>query len=92
MTYEDSELDSFLDFLVLTDTYHNKLDAPIAVKEVQKALGMLQLGKIPGPDGIPIEFFQTYADYLISHTHSILVGSLAASLLPDERGSDSCDP
>lgn len=84
MTYEDNELDSFLadiDSPVLTSTYRDKPDAPIAVKEVWNALEMLLSGKTPGTDRIPVEFYKAYTEDLLPCIPSMLVGSLATESL-----------
>lgn len=49
--YREEDLMDYLadtDIPVLTSTYLNRLDAPITVVEVLKALRTLQTGKMPG--------------------------------------------
>lgn len=79
VAYTPSELDSYLgdiDFPILTGMYREKLDVPITVKEVQRALGSIQVEKTPGWDGISVEFYKAYADELVPQLHSVMVKSL----------------
>ena len=45
----------------------DKLGAPIAAAEVREAIGQLQNGKSPGPDGFVVEFYKTYSTLIIPH-------------------------
>lgn len=40
------------------------------------------MGKTPGPDGIPVEFYKAYAEELVPHIHDMLSQSLASGTLP----------
>ena len=43
----------------LTDIDNSCLDAPFLEKEVKNAIDLMVKNKAPGPDGIPVEFYQT---------------------------------
>lgn len=94
MIYSAEELTSYLetiDILVLTTTYRNKLDAPIAVEEILKALKLLQTGKTLGADRIPVEFYKTYAADLAPRLHTVYTKSTEIGEL--HGGSSHCgDP
>uniref|UniRef100_A0A8C6UCR3 Reverse transcriptase domain-containing protein n=1 Tax=Neogobius melanostomus TaxID=47308 RepID=A0A8C6UCR3_9GOBI len=49
---------SDLEFPKLSEAQANLLESPITQLEVDKAIGTLQSGKCPGPDGFPVEFFK----------------------------------
>ncbi|KAE8287269.1 hypothetical protein D5F01_LYC15241 [Larimichthys crocea] len=51
----------------------DKLGAPVAVAEVQEAIGQLQNGKSPGPDG---HFVQTAYPHFPNHPPGSLIDSL----------------
>lgn len=72
-----------IDIPVLTSAYSEKLDAPIKVEKIQKALKMMQAGKTPGPDGILFEFYKMYAEDLAPRLQSLLAKSLEMEVLPD---------
>lgn len=66
-TYHTSELLHYLDNIPLPSLEARKceeLDRDISLEEVQEALGSMQSGKAPGPDGIPIEFYSVYQEFL----------------------------
>lgn len=64
-----------VDFPVLTFTYRDRLDSPITLEEVQRAISSLQLGKTHGPNGSPVELYRTYAEELAPCFHSMLFTS-----------------
>lgn len=72
-----------IDIPTLTQTYADKLDAPINIEEIQKALKMMQTGKTPGPDGFPVEFYKTYAEQLAPRLQSLFAHSFQEGRLPD---------
>lgn len=66
-TYTLQELSQCLDLvdlLSLSPVQRENLEAPISLNEVRQAIGVLQSGKIPGPEGYPVEFYKTYTDQL----------------------------
>lgn len=80
------ELDSFLgsiDFPVLSDQARQMLDAPLTLKEIQKALRSLQTWKTPGDDGLPSEFYKCYGHSLTDELREVLVSSMDATSLPE---------
>lgn len=60
VTYTAENLSDYLDripFPTLDPDKSKDLDREITLEEVQKAMSCMQLGKAPGLDGIPIEFY-----------------------------------
>lgn len=41
-----------------------KLDDPLSDKEFEKALGDMKVGKAPGPDGLPLQYYKTFKGVL----------------------------
>lgn len=83
--YSLEELTSFLDritFPTLADDAHEQLDSTITLEEVQQAVGDMQVGKAPGVDGIPPEFYKQYSEQLTAKIHEIIVKSLKDKKLP----------
>lgn len=50
----------------------NKLDEPISTEEIVAAISSLQLGKSPGPDRFPDEFFKAFSSLLAPKLYSAL--------------------
>ncbi len=57
-------LDS-LNYPRIDEDMAKELGSPISPQEVQEAIGSLQNGKSPGPDGFAVEFYKAYSDLLI---------------------------
>lgn len=86
--YAHDELTSYLgpiDTPVLTVKYRKALNAPITIDEILKALKTLQLGKTPGPDGIPVEFYKQYAEELKSKLLAMLMELQRVEELPNSE-------
>lgn len=80
-----AELQSFLDniqFPALSDDARAQLEAPITLKEIQRAIFSMQAGKTPGDDGLPAEFFKTHCASLAARLRGVLLTSLEAGTLP----------
>lgn len=67
--YEEQEVDvdvgdGFLHYLdkPLTDTQLQALEGGLTLDEVERSVFSFQLGKSPGSDGLPIEFFRVFWD------------------------------
>uniref|UniRef100_A0A8C9X250 Reverse transcriptase domain-containing protein n=1 Tax=Sander lucioperca TaxID=283035 RepID=A0A8C9X250_SANLU len=61
-------LDAFLDhlqFQVLTEEARKELDNDITEQELLQAIKSVNSGKVPGPDGLPIEFYKTFRKHLL---------------------------
>lgn len=85
MVCTDEELTAYLDegeLPCLTSTYWEALDGPITLEELQWAVASLQNGKIPGPDGIPAEFYGTYAEERLPSFQLLLKKAMEEEFLP----------
>uniref|UniRef100_A0A8C5LZP1 Reverse transcriptase domain-containing protein n=1 Tax=Leptobrachium leishanense TaxID=445787 RepID=A0A8C5LZP1_9ANUR len=47
------------------------LGGPISAEELKGVITALKLGKCPGPDGFPAEYYQTFTDELLPHLASL---------------------
>jgi hypothetical protein len=48
----------------VSDVENDMLSTPFSKKEVKEAIFRMELNKLPGPDGFPAEFYQTFWDIL----------------------------
>lgn len=65
--YSGEELDFFLGqitFLTLADEARKRLDSSIILGEVLQGLCELQVGKTPGVNSLPPEFYKPYGEQL----------------------------
>lgn len=86
VSYTKSDLLRYLDCIQLPALGVDKseqLDADISLEEVQVALGSMQSGKTPGPDGIPIEFYSTYQELLAPRLTALLKQFMEKESLPE---------
>lgn len=63
------ERDQFLcqlQFLELTEDLKDELDSGLTVEELSQAIQNINSGKVPGPDGLPIEFYKTFRQKLLT--------------------------
>uniref|UniRef100_A0A6I8T0L1 Reverse transcriptase domain-containing protein n=1 Tax=Xenopus tropicalis TaxID=8364 RepID=A0A6I8T0L1_XENTR len=60
-----------------------QLDKDITVDEVKEAIKAFPSGKTPGPDGIPIEWYKKYADFLSPKMVELFNGNNQPNTLPD---------
>ena len=60
----------------------DKLGAPITAAEVQEAIGQLQNGKSPGPDGFVVEFYKAYSILISPHLVNVYNESFNSGRLP----------
>lgn len=58
------------------------LDAPISQQEIVESIKSLQPRKSPGPDGLPSEFYATFAEQLAPVLTSVYTDSLNKGSLP----------
>lgn len=42
----------------------HKLYDPLSDREFEKALGDMKVGKAPGPDGLPLQYYKTFTGVL----------------------------
>lgn len=67
-TNNDKQIDAFLSQVNLpkiTDDQNEKLISKITKEEIQSAIGRMKVGKSPGTDGFPTEWYKTMQDQLI---------------------------
>jgi len=81
-------LDRILDGVeaVVTEEIRAELNRPFTSEEVGEVIREMALLKVPGPDGMPPLFFQTYwTDVGMDVTHAILsslnLGSILKSII-----------
>lgn len=66
---------------MIDNVAHNKLDAPLTVEEIKIAIKSMQSGSSPGPDGLPIELYKTYADKLAPSSVDMFNDALQSHIL-----------
>ena len=104
--HEQGELEDFLSKITLptmTAQQAESLDAPITEKEVRNAIAAMKVGKSPGHDGFPIEYFKKFIDILAPiltkvYLEAFKLGTLPCSfnealitLIP-KKGRDTMNP
>ena len=65
----------------------SELDTPPSMEETTRAVGQIQAGKAPGPDGIPIEIFKAGEHHLLEHLTKLFQLFWEHGQLPE----DLCD-
>lgn len=65
-----------------TDLQKETLNKPITEQEIREALGSLQSGKAPGPDGLGCEFYKEFKSLLIQPLLNMYHHSLENGFLP----------
>ena len=60
----DEDYLSNLELLTISDETKEQLEQNITMTELQKAIKDMDIDKVPGPDGLPIEFYRKF-EYLI---------------------------
>jgi len=82
---DESALDTFfhnLDIPGVDPELAAKLEDAISIEEVVEAIGNMQSGKSPGPDGYPSEFFKTFSETLAPLLLSVFEESFVSGSLP----------
>uniref|UniRef100_A0A8C6SR27 Reverse transcriptase domain-containing protein n=1 Tax=Neogobius melanostomus TaxID=47308 RepID=A0A8C6SR27_9GOBI len=77
--------DAFLDqlpFQVLTEEVKKDLDNDITAQELLQAIKCVNSGKVPGPDGLPIEFYKTFQNQLLTPLLNMFNESFLNGILP----------
>lgn len=59
------------------------LDGPLTTEELIEAIGDMDSGKAPGPDGLPIEFYKTFQKQLVRPLLDMYEESLVERMLPE---------
>lgn len=79
------ERDTFLDrlqFRTLTEDAKKELDADLTTEEISQAIQSINSGKVPGPDGFPIEFYKTFKEKLLIPLINMFEESYQTGTLP----------
>lgn len=71
-----------LHFPTLTEEAKSDLDKHLSVEELREAMKGLSSGKAPGPDGLPIEVYKTFAGKLLPHLLEVFNESDEKGILP----------
>lgn len=66
----------------LTEDVKIDLDENLSVEELSEALKDLSSGKAPGPDGLPIQLYKTFAGKLLPHLLEVFNESFEKGILP----------
>ena len=64
--------DSFLDGLILPQISEEDkqiIDSPLAIAEIEIAINQLKREKVPGINGLPIEFYQAFLKEIKHNLH-----------------------
>lgn len=70
------------DLKPFTEQQRNLLNAPITTSEITEIIKRSKKGKSPGPDGLPIEYYQKFEDQLTPHLKSTF-NAIGISKFPD---------
>lgn len=85
---EQAEIDNYIMNLdinnILSDSDQSKCEGEVSESECYDAMKNIKLGKSPGDDGLPVEFYRTFWDILKQpliecYKHSYEVGQLSES-------------
>ena len=99
--YSKHDLDDGADFLNnlnlpsrMPQEANDELMSEIDLDEIEKSIKMMQINKSPGEDGLPIEFYRTFWNYIKNHLinsykYSLTNGSLS---ITQKRGVISLLP
>lgn len=66
----------------LTEEQQQGLSLDIAYADLDNAVSQMELGKTPGLDGLPIEFYKTFKDELIPYLVELLQYCHIEGVLP----------
>lgn len=59
------------------------LDSPVTIEEVKKAISSMRVGKSPGLDGFPSEYYKKYTDKLAPILKTVFDESFSSGKLPE---------
>jgi len=71
-----------LQFLKLLEGTRSTLERKLSIEELSEALQGMSIGKAPGPDGLPIEIYKTFAGKLLPHLLEMFNESFEKEILP----------
>ncbi|XP_041436080.1 uncharacterized protein fam189a2.S isoform X1 [Xenopus laevis] len=72
-----------IDFPEISPDLATQLDQDITLDEIKDAINGFPVGKTPGPDGIPIEWYKKYVDFLAPKLLALFNGTIRTGVLPD---------
>lgn len=85
--YQEKQIEIDPDYLALLDIPQVKekdkqmLDAPIQLEEIHVAMKQLNLCKVPGTDGFPVEFYRKYWDWIAKPLHLLFLKNVENGFL-----------
>jgi hypothetical protein len=68
----------------LSDGDSRRLESPLMLKEIQKAMFSMAKGKSPGRDGLGAEFYHAFGHLIASPLHQMLLEAQDNGVLPEE--------
>jgi hypothetical protein len=71
----------------LSDGDSRRLESPLTIEEIQKAMFSMAKGKSPGLDGLGAEFYQAFGHLIASPLHQMLLEAQDNGVLPEEFAS-----
>lgn len=72
-----------LQFRTISEEEKITLDSQITITDLCEAIGDINSGKAPGPDGLPIEFYKTFKEQLVRPLLDMYEESFNEGTLPD---------
>lgn len=79
----DSQLADYLAVMPrLSDEIKERLEEPISVAEIEKAIDELPAKKSPGPDGLTAAFYKKYKHVATKHLHAVITEAHETKQLP----------
>ena len=71
----------------LSNENKSLLDSELTIEELVEAVNSMNTGKVPGPDGLPIELYKRFSNKLIPHIFNMFVESFEKGSLPQSLRS-----
>lgn len=72
-----------LQFQTLSEEDRKLLNNPLTAQDILEAIGEMNTGKAPGPDGLPIEFYRVFQKKLIQPLLNMFMESFNMGILPN---------
>lgn len=72
-------------FQTLTEELKNNLDSGLTIEDISQAIQNINTGKVPGPDGLPMEFYRTFHEILLTPLINMYDESYRNKTLPPLR-------
>lgn len=80
--FQNAFLDQ-LPFKVISEEDKEFLDNPITKEEILEAIGDMNNGRAPGPDGLPAQFYKVFKNKLVQPLINMFNESCESGILPD---------